>query len=57
MGWHPCQRVATTKTAAESIDREDPLPIDVFAPIKREVVAVVREKIALLGAGGRVDVS
>ena len=34
--------------------REDPLPSEVFGPIKEEVAAVVREKIELLSANHRV---
>jgi fructose-bisphosphate aldolase class II len=40
--------------AAKSQKREDPLPREVFGPIKEEIADVVREKIELLFAGGQV---
>ena len=42
------------KRAAESARRKDPLPQQVFGPIKEEVAAVAREKIELLFANNRV---
>ena len=41
------------KAAAADLRRCDPLPQEVFGPIKREIVAVVNEKIDLLGSAGR----
>ncbi len=40
--------------AAKGQKRQDPLPQEVFGPIKREVAAVAREKMELLGSCGRV---
>jgi hypothetical protein len=34
-------------------DRIDPLPRELFRPIREELAAVVREKIELLGSAGR----
>ena len=42
------------RRAAEMVKRPDPLPRDVFGPIKEEVAAVAREKIELLLANNRV---
>ncbi len=41
------------KTAHASLDRPDPLPRDLFRPIKEEIAAVVKEKIELLLAANR----
>jgi len=41
------------RAACRSQHREDPLPREIFGPIKDEVAAVVREKIELLSAGNR----
>jgi fructose-bisphosphate aldolase class II len=41
------------KAAAAALTRCDPLPPEVFGPIKREIVATVNEKIDLLGSAGR----
>ncbi len=40
--------------AAAALRRPDPLPYEVFGPMREEIAAVVRQKIALLGAAGRV---
>ena len=45
------------RQAAESLHRPDPLPQDLFGPMHRELAAVVREKIELLGAAGRSPLS
>jgi fructose-bisphosphate aldolase class II len=42
------------RTAFHSQRRDDPLPRDIFGPIKQEIARVVREKIELLSAAGRV---
>lgn len=42
------------RRAAEQIQRDDPMPEDVFGPIKEQLVAVVTEKIELLSAANRV---
>lgn len=42
------------QAASRSLRREDPLPREIFGPIKQEIAAVVREKIELLSAAGRV---
>ncbi|NQT41478.1 MAG: class II fructose-bisphosphate aldolase [Planctomycetes bacterium] len=42
------------KEAATAFDRPDPLPRDMFAPVKRELQKVVAEKIKLLFADGQV---
>ena len=42
------------RRAAEAIRRPDPLPEEIFGPIKEEISQVVAEKIELLSAGGRV---
>jgi len=50
------QRIAMyrgLKEAAGAFDRPDPLPQDMFGPMKRELAAVVAEKIDLLFAAGR----
>jgi fructose-bisphosphate aldolase class II len=39
--------------ACQSLRRPDPLPRDVFGPIKAEIACVVKEKIELLFAGNR----
>jgi hypothetical protein len=39
--------------AARSQRRQDPLPHEVFGPIREEIAAVAREKIELLFANGR----
>jgi ketose-bisphosphate aldolase len=41
------------RASVESMRRPDPLPRELFDPIKREIAAVVATKIDLLGAGGR----
>jgi len=41
------------KQSAASQRREDPLPQEIFGPIKQAVAAVAREKIHLLGAAGK----
>lgn len=41
------------RKAFQSQSREDPLPQEVFGPIKDEIAAVAREKIELLFAAGR----
>lgn len=41
------------KCAAASQRREDPLPQEIFGPIKQAVAEVVREKIHLLGSAGK----
>jgi len=41
------------KTSAAMHDRIDPLPRELFRPIREELAAVVREKIELLGAAGK----
>ncbi len=41
------------KTAATLHERIDPLPRDLFRPIRRELAAMVREKIRLLGSDGK----
>jgi fructose-bisphosphate aldolase class II len=41
------------QAAAGAVRRSDPLPQEVFGPIKREIAAVVSEKIDLLGSAGR----
>ncbi len=49
-------RIAMAKglqAAAAALTRSDPLPPEVFGPIKREIMAVVNEKIDLLGSAGR----
>lgn len=40
--------------AARSIQRIDPLPYEIFGPIRQQVAAVVREKIDLMFAANRV---
>jgi fructose-bisphosphate aldolase class II len=40
------------KTTATAHDRIDPLPRDLFQPIRDELAAVVREKMELLGSAG-----
>jgi len=42
------------KKAHQSLRRTDPLPREVFGPIKEEIAGVVQEKIELLFAGNRV---
>ncbi|HUT94490.1 MAG TPA: class II fructose-bisphosphate aldolase [Thermoguttaceae bacterium] len=42
------------KRAHESLRRPDPLPGEVFGPIREEIAGVVQEKIELLFAGNRV---
>lgn len=42
------------KKAAQTIRRPDPLPHELFGPVREELAAVVAEKIDLLGAGNRV---
>jgi ketose-bisphosphate aldolase len=41
------------QTAARSMTREDPLPRELFEPMKQAIAAVVAEKIQLLSAQGR----
>jgi len=41
------------QAAAGAVRRSDPLPQEVFGPIKREIAAVVSEKIDLLGSAER----
>jgi len=41
------------KTTATLHDRIDPLPRDLFRPIRKELAAVIREKMELLGSAGR----
>lgn len=41
------------RRAAEQIRRDDPMPEDVFGPIKEQLVAVIAEKIDLLSAANR----
>jgi len=41
------------RQAAESLRRPDPLPDDLFGAMRRELAAVVKEKIELLGSAGR----
>lgn len=41
------------KKAADSLRRKDPLPYEIFGPIKAELAAVVQEKIELLSAKNR----
>jgi ketose-bisphosphate aldolase len=41
------------KTSASLHDRIDPLPRDLFRPVREELAAVVREKIELLGSDGK----
>ncbi len=41
------------KRAAQQIRRDDPMPEDVFGPIKEQLVAVIAEKIELLSAANR----
>ena len=42
------------KASAAALKREDPLPSELFAPIRQELSKVVSAKIDLLNAGGRV---
>jgi fructose-bisphosphate aldolase class II len=42
------------KRAAEAVQRPDPLPHDVFGPIKQEVAAVAKQKFELLYANNQV---
>lgn len=42
------------ETAAESMRRIDPLPCEIFGPMRRQVAAVVQEKIDLMFAANRV---
>ncbi len=41
------------KRAAQELKRVDPLPQQIFGPMKEELQAVVRQKIELLGTAGR----
>lgn len=40
--------------AAAAMKRPDPLPYEIFGPLREEVAAVVAQKIDLLGAAGRI---
>lgn len=40
--------------AVAALRRPDPLPHEIFGPMREEIAGVVRQKIELLGAGGRV---
>jgi fructose-bisphosphate aldolase class II len=43
------------KTTVTAHERIDPLPRDLFQPMRKELAAVVRQKIELLGAKDRVN--
>jgi fructose-bisphosphate aldolase class II len=45
------------KASAAAVRRCDPLPQEVFGPVKREIMAVVSEKIDLLGSAGQSEIT
>ena len=42
------------KESAATMDRIDPLPSEMYGPIRQHLAAVVTEKIRMLGAQNRV---
>ena len=44
------------ENAYQGMRRVDPLPYEIFGPIRKEVAAVVQEKIDLMFAANRVNV-